>query len=117
MDAMLKGLAAWKSAAGRGLLRWGFVVLHKAVGKRDGVLWGLLYWKTGLPEGQDVVRPWARCHNLTNPSMGGACDALTLARGYTVSTGSRRLKPEHWVFLLGAQSFPVNSLCRGNCPL
>ena len=83
MDAMLKGLAAWKSAAARGLLCWGFVVLHKTVSKRDGVLWALLYWKTGLHEGQDFVRPWARCHNLSNPCMGSACDALTC--GFTLS--------------------------------
>lgn len=41
MDTMLKGLASWKSAASRGLLLWGFVVLHKPVSKRDGVLRGL----------------------------------------------------------------------------
>ncbi|CAN0002564.1 unnamed protein product [Laminaria digitata] len=44
-DAMLKGFAAWKSAAGSGLLQWGFVVLQKPVGKRNGVLRALLSWK------------------------------------------------------------------------
>lgn len=44
MDTMLKGLASWKSAASRGLLLWGFVVLHKPVSKRDGVLRGLFSW-------------------------------------------------------------------------
>lgn len=42
MDTMLKGLASWKSTAVRGLLRWGFVVLRKPVGKRDDILRGLL---------------------------------------------------------------------------
>ena len=33
VDDMLKGLVAWKSAHARGLLRWGFMVLQKPVGK------------------------------------------------------------------------------------
>lgn len=34
MDEILKGLLAWKSVEGRGLLRWGDVVLQKPVGGR-----------------------------------------------------------------------------------
>ena len=57
MDTMLKGFGAWKTAAGRGLLCWGFMVLQKPVRKRHGSLRGFFSWKTkaALPEGQSVA--------------------------------------------------------------
>ena len=77
MDAMLKGFCVWKSAAGRDLLRWGFMVLQKPVRKQDGVLGGFfsLKIKTALPEGQGIAH--LRAHSHTPPSQlrGSACDA------------------------------------------
>ena len=37
VDNMARGLDAWTSAAGRDLIRWGFMVLQKSVSFRDGL--------------------------------------------------------------------------------
>lgn len=81
-DTMLKGFAAWKSAAGSGLLQWGFVVLQKPVGKRNGVLRALLFLKAVLAGGQSVAHSWDKCRNPSNQCTDSACDAHTCA--YTI---------------------------------
>ena len=43
MDDTVKGLNAWTSAADRGLLRWGYMVFQKSVGKRNGLPRAPLY--------------------------------------------------------------------------
>lgn len=35
VDDMLKGYLTWKSVEGRGLVRWGYMVLHKPVGGQE----------------------------------------------------------------------------------
>lgn len=45
MDDTVKGLNAWTSAADRGLIRWGYMVFQKSVGKRKGFPRGLLCLK------------------------------------------------------------------------
>ena len=35
VDNMARGLDAWTSAAGRDLIRWGFMVLQKKVGEQE----------------------------------------------------------------------------------
>lgn len=46
VDNMARGLDAWTSAAGRDLIRWGFMVLQKSVSMPDV---GMCSFRQGFP--------------------------------------------------------------------
>ena len=75
-DDMLKGLLAWKSVHARGLLRWGFVVLEKPVGKATFYASGfcLLGPFRVYPKGKVPLKSWT--HLEPSRRMGGAWTSL-----------------------------------------